>query len=60
MLNAHFVTGDGRGNENIALTTVHSIFHSEHNRLVDANKATICIGDLAFINQWPRGSSSPG
>ena len=39
MLDSHFVTGDGRGNENIALTTVHSIFHSEHNRLVDANKA---------------------
>jgi Ca2+-binding RTX toxin-like protein len=53
MLNAHFVTGDGRGNENIALTTVHSIFHSEHNRLVDANKATIIeTGDLAFINEW--------
>ena len=29
----HFVTGDGRGNENIALTAVHTIFHSEHNRL---------------------------
>ncbi|KZD21169.1 peroxidase family protein [Tardiphaga robiniae] len=53
MLNAHFVTGDGRGNENIALTAVHSIFHSEHNRLVDANKATILAsGDLAFINEW--------
>jgi hypothetical protein len=53
MLNSHFVTGDGRGNENIALTTVHSIFHSEHNRLVDANKATILAsGDVAFLNEW--------
>ena len=56
MLNAHFVTGDGRGNENIALTTVHSIFHSEHNRLVDVNKATILAaanaGDIAFLNEW--------
>jgi Ca2+-binding RTX toxin-like protein len=53
MLNAHFVTGDGRGNENAALTTVHSIFHSEHNRLVEANKSTIlATGDLAFINEW--------
>ena len=52
-LNLHFVTGDGRGNENTALTTVHSIFHSEHNRLVEANKATILqSGDLAFINEW--------
>src|SRR4029077_13027581 len=29
----HFVTGDGRGNENIALSTVHQLFHAEHNRL---------------------------
>ncbi len=34
VLDAHFVTGDGRGNENIALTMVHNIFHAEHNRLV--------------------------
>src|SRR4051812_42929110 len=34
VLDAHFATGDGRGNENIALTTVHNIFHAEHNRLV--------------------------
>ena len=33
LLDRHFVTGDGRGNENIALTAVHTIFHSEHNRL---------------------------
>src|SRR5262249_27245325 len=35
LLDAHFVTGDGRGNENIALTMVHNLFHSEHNRLRD-------------------------
>ena len=35
LLNDHFVTGDGRGNENIALTAVHTIFHSEHNRLAN-------------------------
>jgi Ca2+-binding RTX toxin-like protein len=34
LLDRHFVTGDGRGNENIGLTTVHTIFHAEHNRLV--------------------------
>jgi hypothetical protein len=34
LLDQHFVTGDGRGNENIALTTMHNIFHAEHNRLV--------------------------
>ena len=58
LLDPHLVTGDGRGNENIALTTVHSIFHSEHNRLVDANKATLIAeasgpdGDIAFLNEW--------
>jgi Ca2+-binding RTX toxin-like protein len=53
MLDAHFLTGDGRGNENVALTAVHSIFHSEHNRMVEANKATILASnDLAFINEW--------
>jgi Ca2+-binding RTX toxin-like protein len=53
MLNAHFITGDGRGNENIALTSVHSIFHSEHNRMVEANKETILqSNNLAFLNDW--------
>jgi len=53
MLDAHFVTGDGRGNENIGLTAVHTIFHSEHNRLVEVNKDTIIAsGDLSVINEW--------
>jgi methionine-rich copper-binding protein CopC len=34
MLNAHFTCGDGRCNENIALSAIHQIFHSEHDRLV--------------------------
>ncbi|MGH6807496.1 MAG: peroxidase family protein, partial [Ensifer adhaerens] len=43
----------GRGNENIGLTTVHHIFHSEHNRQTDMQKMTILqSGDLAFINEW--------
>jgi Ca2+-binding RTX toxin-like protein len=53
LLDAHFVTGDGRGNENIGLTAVHHIFHSEHNRQIDDQKLTILnSGDLAFINEW--------
>ncbi len=60
MLGSHFVTGDGRGNENAALTAVHSIFHSEHNRLADAHKATIlATGDRAFINEWLRVDLGP-
>ncbi|WP_457585094.1 peroxidase family protein [Ensifer canadensis] len=53
LLDAHFIVGDGRGNENIALTATHSIFHSEHNRQVDAIKATLLAeGDLALLNEW--------
>ncbi|KQT13242.1 hypothetical protein ASG40_19815 [Methylobacterium sp. Leaf399] len=53
LLDRHFATGDGRGNENIGLTAVHHIFHSEHNRQVDAHKLTILTdGDLAFVRQW--------
>ncbi|MDO9009956.1 MAG: peroxidase family protein [Thiobacillus sp.] len=53
LLDRHYITGDGRGNENIGLTAVHTIFHSEHNRLVEANKLEILAsGDLAFINEW--------
>ena len=53
LLNEHFLTGDGRGNENIALTAVHATFHAEHNRLVAENMHTIlATGDLAFINEW--------
>ena len=28
MLDAHFIAGDGRVNENIGLTAVHQVFHS--------------------------------
>ena len=53
----HYIAGDGRVNENIGLTTVHSIFHSEHNRLVDQAMDTVIASsvqsnDLAFLNEW--------
>ena len=64
----HFITGDGRGNENIGLTAVHHVFHSEHNRLVDLIKNLVfgeandcrCVQryeptpptKLAFLNEW--------
>ena len=35
LLNDHFACGDGRCNENIALSSIHQVFHSEHDRLVD-------------------------
>ena len=53
LLGRHFITGDGRGNENIGLTAVHGVFHSEHNRLVEQYKNTLLAsGDVNLINQW--------
>lgn len=56
LLDAHFITGDGRGNENIGLTTIHHIFHGEHNRMVEETKQVAleaaANGDIAFLNEW--------
>ena len=53
LLDAHFIAGDGRVNENIGLTAVHHVFHSEHNRLVDQTKdVVLATADLAFLNEW--------
>ncbi|PAL23673.1 peroxidase family protein [Sphingopyxis sp. GW247-27LB] len=65
LLDAHYIAGDGRANENIGLTAVHHVFHSEHNRLVEhtqevtladaaqmlANGATQAEA-VAFLNEW--------
>ncbi|MDF1599319.1 peroxidase family protein [Mesorhizobium sp. YIM 152430] len=54
-LDKHFITGDGRGNENIALSAIHFVFHAEHNRLIEHTKTVILdTGDLAFLNSWLR------
>lgn len=53
LLDRHFITGDGRGNENIGLTAVHAVFHDEHNRLIEQYKTTILeSGDIDLINEW--------
>jgi len=65
LLDAHYITGDGRGNENIGLSAVHHVFHSEHNRTIDQVKMrAIESGDLAFLNEWllvdlPAGTVLP-
>ena len=41
LLNAHYITGDGRANENFALTAVHHVFHEEHNFQLENIKAGI-------------------
>jgi beta-lactam-binding protein with PASTA domain/Ca2+-binding RTX toxin-like protein len=61
LLNAHMVTGDGRGNENIALTMVHQLFHSEHNRLrynIDQQiNALLTPGEIAA---WHASDAASG
>ncbi len=53
LLDRHFITGDGRGNENIGLTSVHHVFHSEHNRQVASQQLEILSsGNMGFINEW--------
>ena len=53
LLGSHFITGDGRGNENIGLTAIHTVFHSEHNRLVnDIINVVEASFDPDFKAQW--------
>ncbi|MER2267599.1 peroxidase family protein, partial [Methylobacterium oxalidis] len=56
LLDAHYITGDGRGNENIGLSAVHHVFHSEHNHMVDQVKVraveAAMEGDTAFLREW--------
>jgi hypothetical protein len=41
VLNQHYIAGDGRANENIALTSVHEVFHGEHNSVLADIKAMV-------------------
>ena len=34
LLDIHYVAGDGRVNENVGLTAIQELFHSEHDRLL--------------------------
>ncbi len=63
LLDLHFVAGDGRANENIALTSIHQVFHSEHDRMVADIQDTL-LGDttpsgVAALAQWqdPNGAA---
>ena len=48
LLATHFACGDGRCNENIALSSIHQVFHSEHDRLV------------TYIDNVLKTDNSPG
>jgi Ca2+-binding RTX toxin-like protein len=64
MLDAHFCAGDGRVNENIALTAVHQIFHSEHDRLVDYIKGVLTNdtspAGVAALAEWKLATGAGG
>ena len=55
MLDAHFMAGDGRANENIALISVHHVFHAEHNRLAEHVKTVLSTNPAvtpAMLAEW--------
>jgi Ca2+-binding RTX toxin-like protein len=54
-LGEHFVTGDGRGNENIGLTAVHHVFHSEHNRMAREIEAILDKPENAELKKAFQG-----
>ncbi|MCQ6271211.1 hypothetical protein M8J71_12040 [Pseudarthrobacter sp. R1] len=64
MLDAHFVAGDGRVNENIGLTAIHKVFHSEHNRLVGDIKNTLendtSPSGAATLAEWKSALGADG
>ncbi len=55
MLGAHYICGDGRCNENIGLTAIHDIFHTEHNVLLEQLKNLIPalpVDSPAALGEW--------
>ncbi len=64
MLDAHFIAGDGRVNENIGLTAIHQVFHSEHDRLVDDVKKTLTndktAKGVAALAEWKLAAGATG
>ncbi|MFM7684319.1 MAG: peroxidase family protein [Actinomycetota bacterium] len=63
LLDRHFIAGDGRVNENIGLTAVHHIFHSEHNRLADEIKLQLeQSGEFtaAELAEWQTANPASG
>jgi Ca2+-binding RTX toxin-like protein len=64
LLNAHFTCGDGRCNENIGLSAIHQIFHSEHDRLVDDIKNVLSTDTsdtgVAALPEWKLADGADG
>jgi Ca2+-binding RTX toxin-like protein len=60
----HFAAGDGRVNENIGLTAIHQVFHSEHDRLVAEFKKTLeadtSAKGVAALAEWKLAQGAVG
>ncbi|MBU2359638.1 MAG: hypothetical protein KKB02_12020, partial [Alphaproteobacteria bacterium] len=55
---AHYVAGDGRANENFALTGLHHVFHENHNvQLINLETEILAGGDVAQRNAFQLGVS---
>lgn len=55
----HYIAGDGRANENFGLTTIHHVFHEEHNYQIDNIQNAIYTQDTtsgdpshAVLHAW--------
>ena len=64
LLDLHVIAGDGRANENIGLTSIHTIFEHEHNRLV-TDIENVLTDDtsaegVAALAQWQNALSADG
>ncbi len=67
----HYIAGDGRVNENFGLTSIHHVFHEEHNYQVENLKSWIykhdaanSPADHAGLHEWqdkvtPAGTDTP-
>jgi Ca2+-binding RTX toxin-like protein len=60
LLDSHFICGDGRCNENVALSAIHQVFHSEHDRLVADIKNTINGLTGTANTDWHLASGADG
>ncbi|MEV4642363.1 peroxidase family protein [Actinoplanes sp. NPDC049548] len=60
MLDAHYIAGDGRANENIGLTSIHQIFHSEHERLVGDIERVLTEDGGPALAEWKLGDDWNG
>ncbi|MBG6180245.1 peroxidase family protein [Arthrobacter sp. CAN_A1] len=64
ILDMHFAAGDGRVNENIGLTAIHQVFHSEHDRMVTDIKNTLTADTSAAgvraLTEWKTALGADG